>query len=210
LIFSCVILLSSCERRQQIINEGNFTAEDSTVYHWKEYMFNDSFFREVTSQGKRMTFTIAQTQQKFRDSTFAETDYYANGNRKATRNFIEGRQEGVWQSWYEDGRSKSSSVVSNGVLRDYFSYYDSGSIAVTASRAEDGTMSRAERWRNGNLKEEFLTDSLGNGTCTNYHENGRRSQEGKLYRFAPAGEWQRWDSLGAPMSDTTYGLPVEY
>jgi antitoxin component YwqK of YwqJK toxin-antitoxin module len=95
-------------------------------------------------------------------------------------------------------------------LRDYLSYYDDGSIAVTASKAADGTMSRTDRWRSGNLKEEFITDSLGNGKCTNYFENGRKQQEGTLFRFTPSGEWQRWDSLGNPLSDTTYGQPVTF
>lgn len=211
LLFALVLLgFVACERRKEIISEGDFVAEDSSVYHWKEYLRNDSFFREVTAQGKLTTFTIAKTQKEYLDSTFAETDYYANGNSKATRNFVAGVQEGVWQSWYEDGKTKSSSLVNGGVLRDYFSYYDSGTIAVTASRAEDGTMSRAERWRNGNLKEEFLTDSIGNGKCTNYYENGKKSQEGMLFRFSPSGDWQRWDSSGNALSDTTYGTPVTY
>jgi antitoxin component YwqK of YwqJK toxin-antitoxin module len=101
-------------------------------------------------------------------------------------------------------------VVDDGVLRDYLSYYDDGSIAVTASRAVDGTMSRTDRWRNGNLKEEFFTDSIGNGKCTNYFENGKKQQEGMLFRFTPSGDWLRWDSLGNQLSDTTYGTPVSF
>lgn len=202
------IQFTSCERRQQIISEGDFVAEDSSVYHWKEFIVNDSFFREVTLSGKIATVTEAKTQKDYLDSTFFETDYYTNGKPKAERNFIGGEQQGLWKSWYEDGKTKSSSRVENGVLMDYFSYYDAGTIAVTASRAPDGTMSRAERWRNGNLKEEFVTDSVGNGKCTNYYENGKKSQEGMLYRFAPNGDWQRWDSLGVPLADTSYGAPI--
>lgn len=205
-----LVLFSSCERRQQIINEGDFVDTDSTLLHWKEYVLRDSFFREVTLQGKIVSRAEALDEKAFRDSSFMETDFYGNGNEKATRNFEKGVQKGVWKSWYEDGTAKSSSIVDNGVLRDYFSYYDNGSIAVTASRQPDGTMSRTERWRNGNLKEEFLTDSLGNGRCKNYHPNGMRSDSGALFRFAPSDTWMRWDSLGSPISDTTYGTAEFY
>jgi len=208
-LFPLLFLATSCQRRQQIINEGDYVDSDSvTVLHWKEYIVRDSFFREVTVQGKIVSFAEAVNEESFRDSTFSETDFYSNGNQKATRSFDKGRQKGVWKSWYEDGTNKSSSVVDYGVLRDYFSYYDNGSIAVTASRQPDGTLSRTERWRNGNLKEEFITDSLGNGKCTNYYENGKKSQAGALIRFAPIDTWQRWDSLGNALGDTTYGRPI--
>lgn len=199
-----LIVLSSCERRQQIINQGNYTDADSTILYWREYLNGDSFFREVWEGQVIVNIARAKNQQEYRDSTFSETDYFRNGHPKASRTFRSGIQSGNWKSWYEDGKPKSSSLVMNGELRDYFSYYDNGAIAVTASRQPDGTMSRTERWRNGNLKEEFLTDSLGNGTCTNYHPNGKKSQAGKLLRFSPADTWQRWDSLGNAMSDTTF------
>lgn len=204
------MFLLSCERRQQIIAEGEFTDVDSSVYHWKEYMRQDSFIREVSIQGVVVTISKSKTQEEFRDSTFSETDFYLSGKQKATRNFVFGQQQGVWKSWYEDGTTKSAIVVDAGVLRDYLSYYDDGAIAVTASRSADGMMSRTERWRNGNLKEEFLTDSLGNGRCKNYHPNGMKSDSGALFRFAPSDTWMRWDSLGNQSSDTTYGTPVTF
>lgn len=205
------MLFASCERRAQVINEGDYIDSDSvTVLHWKEYLDRDSFFREVTLRGVIVNIARSQTEKEFRDSSFTETDYFVNGNPKALRTFRNGTQTGVWKSWYEDGKAKSSSMVIDGDLRDYFSYYDNGSIAVTASKQPDGMMSRAERWRNGNLKEEFLTDSLGNGKCTNYYENGKKSQSGPLLRFSPFDVWQRWDTLGNPIADTTYGVPVEY
>ena len=206
LLFFTAFFVVSCERRQQVINEGDFTDVDSTVLHWKEYIDRDSFFREVSLRGIRVNFARAKSEQEFRDSTFAETDFFGNGKPKALRSFEKGEQKGIWKSWYEDGKTKSSSMVVNGVLRDYFSYYDNGAVAVTASRLPDGTMARTERWRNGNLKEEFATDSLGNGTCVNYYENGKKSGSGKLYRFAPDSTWQQWDSLGTPLADTTYGI----
>lgn len=202
-----VLLLSSCERRQQILHEGNFTDVDSTVLHWKEYLNHDSFFREVTLRGVIVNVARSKSEQEFRDSTFAETDYYGNGKPKALRNFESGQQQGIWKSWYENGNSKSSSVVANGVLRDYLSYYENGVSAVTASRLPDGTMSRMERWQNGNLKEEFKTDSTGSGTCTNYHPNGKKSAKGPLVNFSPDSIWQQWDSLGSPLKDTLYGIP---
>lgn len=200
----------SCERRQKILSEGDFVGTDSSLLHWKEYIIRDSFFREISSQGRIVTLSKCASQKDFIDSTFSETDYYTGGQPKASRNFVLGTQQGVWKTWYENGTAKSASVVDAGVLRDYASYYDDGAVAVTASRADDGTMSRTDRWRNGNLKEEFITDSLGNGKCTNYYLNGRKEQEGMLFRFTPSGDWQRWDSLGIPLSDTTYGKPVMY
>ena len=200
------LAVTSCERRQQILHEGDFVDVDSTVLHWKEYIDRDSFFREVSLRGIIVNVARAKTEAEFRDSTFSETDFFGNGKSKALRNFENGEQQGVWKSWYENGTSKSSSVVVNGILRDYLSYYDNGGSAVTASRMPDGTMSRIERWQNGNLKEEFRTDSTGKGTCTNYHENGKKSAAGKLLNFAPDSIWQRWDSIGQPFTDTTYGV----
>lgn len=210
LLYIFVVSVAGCEPRQQIIAEGEFTDDDSSIYHWREYLRQDSFFREVTLKGVIVTISKSKSQEEFRDSTFSETDFYTNGNLKASRNFVSGKQQGVWKTWYEDGKTKSASVVDQGILRDYLSYYDDGSIAVTASKAPDGTMSRTERWRNGNLKEEFLTDSLGNGRCKNYHPNGMKSDSGALFRFAPSDTWTRWDSLGNLRSDTTYGTPVTF
>jgi|GEM_PF-1267595 antitoxin component YwqK of YwqJK toxin-antitoxin module len=207
-IFS--LCATGCNPRQQIIAEGDFVDVDSTVYHWKEYLLRDTFYREVSRGGVRVNLSLSESEKNFRDSTFSETDYYANGKTKATRNFVAGQQQGLWSTWYETGITKSKSVVDKGILRDYVSYYDDGGTAVTASRAPDGIMSRTDRWRNGNLKEDFITDSLGNGRCTNYFENGKKQQEGTLFRFTPSGDWQRWDSLGNSLSDTTYGTPVTF
>lgn len=208
LLLSVIVFITfACNPRENIINEGDYIDADSTVLHWKEYIDRDSFFREVTLRGTIVNLARAKNEQEFRDSTFSETDYWGSGQPKATRSFKQGEQTGIWKSWYEDGKAKSSSLVDNGVLRNYFSYYDNGAIAVTASRQPDGTMSRTERWRNGNLKEEFTTDSLGYGTCVNYHPNGKKSAMGNLVRFAPDSTWQRWDSLGNQLADTTYGIP---
>jgi antitoxin component YwqK of YwqJK toxin-antitoxin module len=201
-----MIVFVSCGKRREILRSGDFVDVDSTVLHWEEYIDRDSFFREVSLRGMIVNIARAKTEQEFRDSTFAETDFFGNGKPRALRSFEKGEQKGIWKSWYEDGKTKSSSIVVNGVLRDYFSYYDNGAVAVTASRLPDGTMSRTERWPNGNLKEEFTTDSLGNGTCVNYYENGKKSASGKLDRFAPDSTWMRWDSSGTPLTDTTYGL----
>ncbi len=196
----------SCEKRKPILREGDFVDVDSAVLHWKEYIDRDTFFREVSLKGVIVNIAKSKTEQEFRDSTFTETDFFGNGKPRALRSFANGEQQGVWKSWYEKGNTKSSSLVVNGVLRDYFSYYENGTAAVTASRLPDGTMSRTERWQNGNLKEEFKTDSTGAGSCMNYHENGKKSASGNLLHFAPDSVWQRWDSLGQPMSDTAYGI----
>lgn len=210
LMLFLITSFSACNPRQNVINEGDYIGADSTTLHWKEYIDRDSFFREVTLQGIIVNLARAKSEQDFRDSTFSETDFWGPGKPKSTRTFKQGQQTGIWKSWYEDGKAKSSSLVDNGVLRDYFSYYDNGAIAVTASRQPDGTMNRTERWNNGNLKEEFTTDSLGNGKCTNYHPNGKKSTAGKLIHFAPDSTWQRWDSLGIQLSDTIYGIaPLE-
>ncbi len=206
------LLTLGCEPKQQIISEGDYITPGDTngLLHRKEYLFHDSFFLEETKNGILHSLAQCKTEEQFRDSTFSQVFYFTNGKPKASRNFLHGDQQGLWKSWYEDGKPKSASMVDKGILRDYFSYYDNGSIAVTASRQPDGTMSRTERWRNGNLKEEFLTDSLGKGRCKNYHPNGMKSDSGALFRFAPSDTWVRWDSLGNALSDTTYGSAVEF
>lgn len=212
-LFLAVVMwfISSCGRRQQVVSEGNFVASDSvTVLHWKEYLDRDSFFRDVTTGGVLVNRARSKSQEEFLDSTFSETDFFTTGKPKATRSFDRGVQNGVWNTWYDNGKTKSKSRIDQGLLRDYISYYDDGADAVSASRAPDGMLSRTERWRNGNLKEEFLTDSLGNGRCVNYHPNGRKSDSGGLYLFAPFDDWKRWDSLGKPLADTTYGHAVTH
>ena len=178
-------MFAACERRQQVLHEGSSLIDDSTVVQWKEFLDHDTFVREVRSHGKIILIAKAMNEQEFRDSTFTETSYFPNGKPLALRSFSKGKQSGNWKSWYENGNLKSNSVVFNGELRDYLSYYEDGSIAVTGSRLPDGTMSRTERWRNGNLKEEFTTDSTGKGNCINYHMNGRKSGEGRLFNFTP-------------------------
>ena len=200
----------SCERRPEIIGEGNFEDNDSTVYHWKAFIRNDTFIREVTLKGIIVNVATAASEEDFRDSTFSETDYFANGKPHASRTFRRGAHQGVWKSWYEDGQLKSSSLIDAGGLRDYFFYYEDGSNAITASRQPDGMKSHTERWRNSNLKEEFLTDSLGNGRCVNYYSNGMKSDSGRLYLYVPVDTWKRWDSTGTVRPDTTYGHVEAY
>lgn len=204
LLPALILLFVSCERRQQILHEGSSVADDSSIVQWKEFLDHDTFVREVRSQGKIILLAKASSEEDFRDSTFSETSFFADGKPMALRIFSQGKQNGVWMSWYQSGKTKSKSVVDHGILRDYLSYYEDGTIAVTGSRSPNGIMSRTERWRNGNLKETFTTDTAGNGKCTNYFENGRKSTEGRLSNFVQSGTWSRWDSTGNMLSDTSY------
>src|ERR1044071_3523877 len=112
LLILSILSVSCGNRRQQVLNEGDYVASDSvTVLHWKEYMDRDSFFREVTSGNVIINKARSKSQQDFADSTFAETDFYENGKPKATRNFESGKQTGIWNTWYEDGKTKSKSMI---------------------------------------------------------------------------------------------------
>lgn len=195
----------SCGKKRNITAQGE-TLMDGRRIQWETYTERDSFFKTYTENGKLLSITAAPSEKVYNDSTFSEKDFAPEGQLIQVKSFRKGRPDKEWISYYADGKKKSYSLTQNGVLMKYSAWYADGKTQVEAMRQPDGKMERKEYLGNGNLIQEFQTDSLGNGHCSTYYMNGTKSGEGELYRFTPIGFWKRFDTLGNPQPDTLIGV----
>lgn len=200
-----LILIISCGKKRVITSQGNMILNEKQV-HWEIFEEHDTCFKVITASSAIVAILSAPTESHLKDSSFSETDYFANGNILQVKSYLHGKPDGEWTIYYPNKKKKSLSKTKNGVLYEYRAWYENGQTQVNGSRTDAGRMKRREFFKNGKTSQEFDTDSLGNGTCISFFANGKKESEGNLFRFSPVGIWKRYDSLGKAMSDSLYGF----
>ena len=71
-------------------------------------------------------------------------EYYANGQTKMQGNMKDGKKDGAWQSFFEDGKKWSESSYKNGVLNGPTKVYYSTGILMYSGAFRDGK--KAGQW----------------------------------------------------------------
>jgi len=94
------------------------------------------------------------------------TWWYENGKKMTEGNFIEGKRNGIWQTWYEGGQKKSESI--------------------------------------------YVDDRL-NGLCTQWYKNGKMKQHGKYRQDKREGPHRYYDTAGQLQSVRVFadGMPLQ-
>lgn len=205
-VFFLLLAFVSCGKRKKVIATEQSVGPDGGTYIVSTYSEHDSLFRETRSAGRLVSLLRCASEAELDDSTFTQTDFFPDHKPQAFRYYVHGKPNGTWTSWFQNGKKESVSNLHNGIVIEFWSYYDNGTIKATSQRAADGTLNRTEHFPDGKTKNIFAADSAGNGVYEAYYENGKMETTGKLFQFSPGGIWKRFDTAGKALGDTLYGL----
>lgn len=116
-------------------------------------------------------------------------DCYDNGKIKFEGNYLNGKKEGIFITWSEEGYKASELSYKNGKLSGL-------STRFYNNRQKAG--------------EENYVDGQKNGLYTTWHENGNKSGEGNFKNDSPEGLWTFWYPNGKKAREGNYlnGSPV--
>jgi antitoxin component YwqK of YwqJK toxin-antitoxin module len=204
-----LLLLFSCGKKRQVIEQGNSSPENYDNFSNELYIENDSAFHVYTNlkNGKLVEMDNAASLEELKDSTYCRIYYYhESGNLHSIDYFRKKKREGESTSFYESGKKKSRASFVNGIKGNYEAWYESGNVMVKGELLPDSTFRHREYFENGNPKKEMLADKNGKGSCTYYYSNGKVHETGALLNFDPTGIWKIFDTLGNLKQDTLFGI----
>ncbi|AMD95338.1 toxin-antitoxin system YwqK family antitoxin [Leptotrichia sp. oral taxon 847] len=112
------------------------------------------------------------------------TEYYANGNNYTTGKYVNGKKEGEWLVYSENGKLWKRYQYSNDELNGrYSSYYGKTGNQETVGQYQNGKMT---------------------GNWTEYYENGSRKSQGTYVNGYRNGLFTEWNSSGSKSSEINY------
>ena len=184
----------------------------------------DGFYKEYDEKGnlKKIVKYVNDVEQVLEPDMkplVVQHEYYPSGKVKREASFRDGRREGVWREFDEEGNVinsqtyKKGALVSEGVVGtdgkrrgDYKEFY-----ADSTLRAEgvfiDGL--RSGEWKffyqNGKIQEVgTYKEGDPDGVWTWYYDNGQKQIEEQFYKGQPNGPYKEYDSKGNLIVSGTY------
>lgn len=184
----------------------------------------DGFYKEYDEKGnlKKITKYVNDVEQVFEPDMkplIVQYEYYPDGKVRREASFRDGKREGVWREFDEEGNVVSSQtykrggLVSEGIVGidgkrrgDYKEFYSDSTL-----RAEglfiDGL--RSGEWKfyykNGKIQEiGTYREGEPDGAWTWYYDNGQVQIEEQFYRGSPNGPYKEYDSKGNIIVSGTY------
>ncbi len=131
--------------------------------------------------------------------------YYPNREELMVENWANGKLEGDYFEYSEEGDTITSGVYYMGLEDGEWYYNNSGTIEI--GTYYEGM--RIENWKvwfpNGKVAFDMNYDQdLYDGKYTAYWDNGRIKISGKYESGTPIGTWVRYDEEGNPVMTTIY------
>ncbi len=184
----------------------------------------DGFYKEYDEKGnlkiiKKFVNDVEQVLQSDLKPLVLKHEYYPNGKVKREASFRDGKREGIWREFDEEGNViksqtyKKGSLVGEGIVDtdgkrrgEYKEFYSDSTL-----RAEgifvDGE--RSGEWKfyypNGQLQEIGSYDKgQPNGPWVWYYDNGQKQIEEQFYKGQPNGPYKEYDSKGIIIVTGTY------
>lgn len=113
--------------------------------------------------------------------------------------YVNGAQDGQWQSFYRDGKVETEQAFRHGNLDGTITYYyETGEKKLVAhfqAGVQEGQ--RTEYFPNGKKRTEtHFVNNLKHGPYISYHGNENKSLEGSFSRGIPSGDWKWYDQTG--------------
>lgn len=118
-------------------------------------------------------------------------EYYENGNIKEERNYENGKEEGKYISYHENGNIWEVGNYENGMrVGDFISYFDDGVIKGKRYFLNDKLEGKViDYWYNGNIYlESNYVNGILEGKYNRYYENGNVEFEGEYVNGEFKGE----------------------
>jgi antitoxin component YwqK of YwqJK toxin-antitoxin module len=184
----------------------------------------DGFYKEYDEKGnlkiiKKFVNDVEQVLQSDLKPLVLKHECYPNGNVKREASFRDGKREGIWREFDEEGNViksqtyKKGSLVGEGIVDtdgkrrgEYKEFYSDSTL-----RAEgifvDGE--RSGEWKfyypNGQLQEiGSYEKEQPNGPWVWYYDNGQKQIEEQFYKGQPNGLYKEYDSKGIIIVTGTY------
>jgi antitoxin component YwqK of YwqJK toxin-antitoxin module len=110
-------------------------------------------------------------------------NYYDNTQLKSKGYFIDGKKNGEWLMWYENGEKKARFEYKNDLLTDTaFGYYENGKLMCIRMFSDGKSEGGFLFWYdNGKLKTEgHFTNNQKSGLWKHYNENGELIRQEKF------------------------------
>ena len=200
--------------------------DDWTVHTecYYRHGLRDGFYKEYDEKGNLKKITkfvndVEQVLESDQKPLVVQHEYYPNGKVRREASFRDGKREGVWRDFDEDGNVIKSQTYKKGVLvgegivdtdgkrrGEYKEFYPDSTL-----RAE-GLFIGGERsgaWKfyyhNGQLQEiGSYKEGQPDGAWTWYYDNGQKQIEEQFYKGQPNGPYKEYDAKGNIMVSGTY------
>jgi antitoxin component YwqK of YwqJK toxin-antitoxin module len=123
-----------------------------------------------------------------------EVEHYSNGQKGAEGRLVDGKRDGFWQTWYEDGRLRSAGNWANGAKTGHWVFcHQNGN--KTEGDYKDGVRHGMwiDWWDSGvKAREVAFERDMANGVQKDWYRNGNLRQEGTYVNDQQHGEWKHW------------------
>lgn len=133
-------------------------------------------------------------------------DYYYKDKIRKMKN-------GRYVAFYSNEVMSDSGYYANDMKSgDYYRWYDYGKIQSVYHYLNDMPVDTCTEWfEDGSIATQMVCDKQGNGTMTEYHNNGVTKGSGSVKRGEKNGSWNYFDELGRPAMQIEFdnGIPLE-
>ena len=184
----------------------------------------DGFYKEYDEKGnlKKITKYVNDVEQVLESDMkplIVQHEYYPNGKVKREASFRDGKNEGVWREFDEQGNVVSSQTYQKGVLTGqgivdtdgkrrgrYKEFYPDSTLRAEGLFVEG---ERSGEWRfyyqTGELQEVgSYNEGQPDGIWTWYYANGQKQVEEQFYKGQLNGSYKEYDSRGNTIVTGTY------
>ena len=184
----------------------------------------DGFYKEYDEKGnlKKITKYVNDVEQVLESDMkplIVQHEYYPNGKVKREASFRDGKKEGVWREFDEQGNVVSSQTYQKGVLTGqgivdtdgkrrgrYKEFYPDSTLRAEGLFVEG---ERSGEWRfyyqTGELQEVgSYNEGQPDGIWTWYYANGQKQVEEQFYKGQLNGSYKEYDSRGNTIVTGTY------
>jgi antitoxin component YwqK of YwqJK toxin-antitoxin module len=129
-----------------------------------------------------------------------EIEHYENGQIKEIRKYLNGKRDGLWIGFYENGDTMYYQTYKDGLENgDDVFYYRKGGGSKKRYKYEKVIGETKYWYKNGQLSFQATYDSIFEGFHGNYitwYQNGNVEMEGQYYHGNEVGNWNFYDSTG--------------
>lgn len=194
-----------------------------TECYYKHGLRN-GFYKEYDEKGnlKKITMFVNDVEQVMEPDMkplIVQHEYYPNGKVKREASFRDGKREGIWREFDEEGNVIKSQTYSKGGLinegivgtdgkrrGEYKEFYPDSTLRVEGLFI-DGL--RSGEWKfyyhNGQLQEiGIYKEGEPEGVWTWYYDNGQKQIEEQFFKGTHNGPYKEYDAKGNVIVSGTY------
>ena len=129
----------------------------------------------------------------------AVLEYYDNGQKKSVGISKDGKKDGLWTYWRDNGQKMQDVTYKNGEQNGLqIWYFKNGQKKYKGTKKDGKKYGLWIWWYENGQKESEITykDGKFNGHYTIYHKNGQKKAEGTYKDGKRDGRWLYWDRQG--------------